>query len=110
MQKRVISVNFADNPKEVGQKIKKSIESSDEVASRMQRISADVGNWALMINNALKVLDQAKSAARLGRMQSEKAKQKDAAKQWGKLEDQANAAIAKYGKLANAVKALDRAL
>jgi uncharacterized membrane protein YccC len=110
MQKQVIAVNLADNPKEVSQKIKKSIESSDEVATRIQRIAAEVGNYALQINNALKVLDQAKSAARLGRMQSEKAKQKDAAKQWGKLEDQASSAIAKYGKLANAVKVLDRAL
>jgi uncharacterized membrane protein YccC len=110
MQKQVIAVNLADNPKEVGQKIKKSIESSDEVATRLQRIAAEVGNYALQINNALKVLDQAKSTARLGRMQSEKAKQKDAAKQWGKLEDQASTALTKYGKLANAVKALDKAL
>jgi hypothetical protein len=43
-------------------------------------------------------------------MQSEKATQKDAAKQWGKLEDEAATALTKYGKLANAVKALDKAL
>lgn len=110
MQKQVINVNLADSPKEVGQKIKKSIEASDEVATRMQRISADVGNWALMINNALKTLNDAKSSARLGRMSAEKAKQKDAAKQWAKLEDQATTAISKYTKLANAVKALDKAL
>jgi hypothetical protein len=110
MQKKVIAVNFAENPKEIGQKIRKSIESSDEVATRMQRISADVGNWALAINNALKTLEQSKSAARLGRMQSEKAKQKDAARQWGKLESQAEAAITKYKKLAAAVKALDKVL
>lgn len=105
-----LEVELAENPKEVGQKIKKSIDSSDEVATRMQRISVDVGNWALMINNALKELEKAKSSARLGRMQSEKAQQKDAAKQWGKLEDEATTAIAKYSKLAKAVKVLDAAL
>ena len=110
MQKIVINVNLADNPKEVGQKIKKSIASSDEVANRMQRIAVDVGNWALSINNALKVLKDAQSSARLGRMQSERAKQKDAAKQWGKLEAEASAALNKYSKLAQAIKALDKLL
>lgn len=110
MIKQVIAVNLADNPKETAQKIKKSIDSSDEVATRLQRLASEVGNYALQINNALKVLEQAKSTARLGRLQSEKAKQKDAAKQWAKLEDQAVTAIAKYGKLAKAVQTLDKAL
>jgi hypothetical protein len=43
-------------------------------------------------------------------MQSERAKQKDAAKQWGKLEGQAIDAINKYAKLAKAVQSLDKVL
>ncbi len=110
MQKKVINIQFADNPGDVLKKIKSSIDASDEVASRMQRIAVDVGNWALSINNALKVLNDAKSIAKLGRMQSERAKQKDAAKQWGKLEGQAIDAINKYAKLAKAVQSLDKVL
>lgn len=110
MQKKVINVQFAVNPKDVLKKIKSAIDSSDEVASRMQRISVDVGNWALSINNALKALNDAKDTARLLRVQSERVKQKDAANQWGKLENQAASAIAKYEKLAKAVKALDKVL
>ena len=110
MQKKLISVQFADNPGDVLKKIKKAISSSDEVAQRMQRIAVDVGNWALSINNSIKALNDAKSTAKLGRISAERAKQKDQAKQWGKLEAQANGAIVKYEKLAKAVKALDKVL
>ena len=109
MQLRGIKIELA-SPKEMAATVKNAIAKADEVNTRVQRVSVDVGNWALALKIALKDLEKTQSLARGLRIQAERAKQKDSARQYGKIEDDASKAISQYSKLTKALSALDKSL
>lgn len=109
MQLRGMRVELA-SPKEMAATVKNAIAKADEVNTRVQRVSVDVGNWALALKMALKDLETTKASANGLRIQAERAKQKDSAKQYDKIATDADKAITKYSKVAKALAALDKSL
>ena len=60
MQLRGIKIELA-SPKEMAATVKNAIAKADEVNTRVQRVSVDVGNWALALKIALKDLEKTQS-------------------------------------------------